>query len=80
MSSSRATRRVHESSNRKKRRSTSIESSTERRDRPSKTITLAGAIAGGFIGRKLGHGDLLTTLTGIAVGALGTRGLAYFSN
>ena len=51
------------------------ERSTKQRDRPSKIITLAGVVAGGLIGRKLGHGDTLTTLTGIAIGALGVRGI-----
>jgi hypothetical protein len=37
----------------------------------SLTAGLAGAVAGGFLGRSLGKGDLVTTTAGAIVGALG---------
>jgi hypothetical protein len=46
---------------------------TSSRPRHSLRITLAGAIAGGLIGRQLSKGDTLTSLTAAALGAFSVR-------
>jgi hypothetical protein len=46
---------------------------TATRPRHSLRITLAGALAGGLLGRQLSKGDTLTSLTAAALGAFSVR-------
>jgi hypothetical protein len=43
--------------------------------KPSRRLTLAGAIAGAFLGRKLSKGDKLWSIAGATIGAAAVREL-----